>query len=120
MLHKETMKRGVILIALGTFLSGFACLDRFSGDWGTTVKGVVTDSVTGVPLVGAKITVSDTLGYSPTVSDSAGKFVFGDFGGKFLVYCQMSGYNTKSRAISTQKRNSTIDNVNFELAPLVN
>jgi hypothetical protein len=94
-------------------------MDPITGDWATLVKGVVTDSVTGVPLAGAKITVSDTLGYTPTVSDSVGKYEFADWGGHFLIYCQREGYATKSRVVQAQKRSSTVSGVNFELAALV-
>ncbi len=81
----------------------------------STVRGTVTDSLTGVPLAGAEIFLRDTsMGQLMYVTDSTGDYEVGGFGvAQWTIYCRAEGYRTKSRYVQGE---GTIENVDFGMA----
>lgn len=84
------------------------------GDFWTAVNGTVTDSVSGVPLIGAEIFVDDTLSNQPwSVTDSTGRYEVSDLGyANWTIYCRAEGYATKNRHV---RGTGTIKGIDFEM-----
>ncbi|MDX9856454.1 MAG: carboxypeptidase-like regulatory domain-containing protein [candidate division Zixibacteria bacterium] len=103
------------LLFVGAALALYGSCQRESVDSVSTVRGTVTDSLTGVPLAGAEIFLRDTLmGELMYVTDSTGDYDVGSFGvAQWTIYCRADGYRTKSRYVQGE---GTIENVDFEMA----
>jgi hypothetical protein len=84
----------------------------------TIISGIVTDSVTGVPIESALIGLNDTT--KPVVrtyTDTLGAYTLDPFGwGRFDVYCLKTGYLTKWTTIQSSANKFVFDSVNFQLA----
>ncbi len=113
------MKQYGLLIGMMTggilCLTALSCENRIMGDWASTVQGTVVDSATGVPLAAAMITVEDTTGYTPVLTDSLGKFVLTELGGGWDIICRKEGYLTQSRSVGTTPSKHVVSGVDFRL-----
>ena len=72
------------------------------------LSGIVTDVKTGLPLPGARVTLSDS-GYKKlheVIADSEGKFDFGKVtcGAKYYIKTEKEKYNTKETSIVTEDK----------------
>ncbi|MDX9858344.1 MAG: carboxypeptidase-like regulatory domain-containing protein [candidate division Zixibacteria bacterium] len=85
-------------------------------DYSTTVRGTVTDSISGLPLTGAEIYLNDTTPDEPWyVTDSTGAYSVWSWGvAEWTVYCLVEGYQTKSRYVRSEHN---VEGVDFEMAP---
>ena len=92
---------GMMILAGILCLAAVSCEDRIMGDWASTVRGTVVDSASGIPLVAAMITVEDTTGYTPVLTDSLGNFDLTELGGGWDIICRKEGYLTQSRNVGT-------------------
>ncbi len=72
------------------------------------LSGVVTDQATGLPIAGAKVTLSDATYkmLKELTSDSEGKFDFGkvECGSKYYIKTEAVTYNTKETPTITEKK----------------
>lgn len=112
------MKRMLLLlIGVSAFLR-MSCSDSVTDGYKPTyVKGMVTDSLTKVPIDSAWID-HDTLPPSWTYTDTSGKFhVFVGAPGRYrFLYCGKQGYVTKKKEYETVS--NPVATVNFELASI--
>lgn len=104
----------IVLVTLSFISNG--CNDETDSDLLTTVRGTVTDSVTGLPLANAEIYLDDTTTIeSWYITDSTGRYGVASFGyARWTVFCLVEGYQTKSRYVRSEHN---VDGVDFEMAP---
>jgi hypothetical protein len=111
-----------LLFGLALFVS--SCEGEGPTDGGgTSVSGVITDSLTKSPLAGAwfglPASATDTVSDDPAhffrlYTDSAGGYSWADFGGiNRQVYAGKTGYRTKSYTLPATS--GTMRNIDFEL-----
>lgn len=108
------MHRIISLIIL-TVLIFISCITD-SGDWGSSLSGIVTDSISGVPIESALIYAGDTTNEYPVATDSAGKYAWANFGyGPTIVFVKKVGYATVSRTF--EKWRGDKKGADFRLMP---
>ena len=84
----------------------------------TSIRGVVTDSVTGEPFDSAVINLRDTVSTNPSYADSLGRYAAGSLGyGPRRVFCRKVGYRSQSIVVISSEERATITGVNFQLSP---
>lgn len=87
-----------------------------NGEFGSSLSGIVTDSVTGISIESALVYAGDTASEYPVATDSAGKYTWADFGyGPSIVFVKKEGYKTVSRTFS--KWRGEKKGVDFRLVP---
>lgn len=111
----KTVTRFALLLLMG-FAAYLAC-DETLGDPETVICGLVTDSITGLPIDSAMIVLNDTTRpLTATYTDTLGAYITGQFGwGRFVVYCLKEGYQTEWTTIQSSADKSVFDSVNFQL-----
>lgn len=78
-----------------------------------TIGGIVADSVTGLPVAGARL----STGSSSAVSDTTGSYLIADLPpGPYLLTTSATGYTTQSQTVNVSSGART--SVNLSLAPL--
>lgn len=75
----------ILILILCSFNISFA--DTFS------IRGQVTDNVTGEPLIGASVSYGPSLG---TMTDTDGKYIIEMTAGHYLISCSYIGYEPQS------------------------
>ena len=108
----------MVLAAICLILSGGCRLQTTDTGPTTTFLGTVVDSATMIPIDSARVVLSDTLeGYEAAFSDSTGRFeLVGRGVGRFDVFCQKQGYNTKSVTLFSNFLRNRFDDMRFALA----
>jgi hypothetical protein len=107
--------RRIILHTILTIPIFISCITD-SGDWGSSLSGMVTDSVTGMPIESAMVYAGDTTTGHPVATDSTGSYGWADFGyGPTVVFVKKAGYATSIRTF--EKWRSEKKGVDFRLAP---
>lgn len=93
--------------------------DLNKGDPVTSIRGVVTDSVTGEPIDSAVLQIGDTLSQYRFYSDTLGSYgIFAGLGyGTYHVFCRKEGYHMETRVVRSWKDNTMITGIDFRLAP---
>jgi hypothetical protein len=105
------------LLAIAVVVS-LSCGLIDQGDPATSIRGVVTDSVTGEPIDSALLQIADTLNTLPVYSDSLGRYTIAHMGyGTYRVFCRKEGYHMETRVVRSWKDNTMITGVNFQLSP---
>ncbi|MBD3403404.1 hypothetical protein GF420_10950 [candidate division GN15 bacterium] len=109
--HLQFAKAFLLTLPLLIFIP--AC-EHENGDAVTGAYGTVLDSLTGLPIEGAEIFETDTIGGEPVyITDSTGFSRTGWFGiADRTIYCLADGYRTQSRRITEDGRMVGVD---FEL-----
>ncbi len=94
-------------------LAGFICFSfpLFSQNDGF-ITGTITDTVSGLPLPGATVFVSEHLG---TTSEHNGTYFLSLPAGNYLIHVRFVGYQSANRKIYLQKGDTLI--INFRLTP---
>lgn len=84
----------------------------------TTIRGIVTDSVTGEPIDSAVIQIGDTLRSLEFYTDSSGTYgVFAGIGyGTYRLTCRKDGYDTKQQVVRSYKGHTVITSADFRLS----
>lgn len=83
----------------------------------TTIRGVVTDSVTGEPIDSAIIQMRDTASANQHYTDSLGEYAYITFGyGQHRLFCRKEGYQSQSRIVTSSKGHAVVSGVNFQLS----
>jgi hypothetical protein len=108
------MTRLVALLLLGLVTLTSCFLD--SGDFGSSLSGTVTDSITGLPIESALVYWEDTLHTTPFFTDSAGIYHSLDFGyGPTVVFVCKTAYHTGVRYLPKWRGDKK--SVDFRLVP---
>ena len=83
-----------------------------------SVKGTVTDSLSGAPIPDAWIKLNDTLNAVEYFSDNSGFYVWSHLGGiaNGTLYVGKNGYYTKSKYIPDLQVDIT--GIDFQLVPI--
>ena len=84
-----------------------------TGAYGTTLKGVVSDSVNNSPLIGANVIVEDTnLG---AATDTEGNYIITQLNpGEYFVNVSYMGYKTSQKKISVVENKPLVLNISME------
>lgn len=111
--------RSVIPLLAITIVISLGCGFGSQGDPATSIRGVVTDSVTGEPIDSALLQIGDTLSQYRFYSDTLGRYgIFAGLGyGTYHVFCHKEGYHMETRVVRSWKDNTMITGVNFQLSP---
>jgi hypothetical protein len=82
----------------------------------STVAGVITDSVTGQPVIGATVQI---VGGASTVTDSSGNYTLssGNAGSQFSVRASDTGYNSQIVQVQVSQPTTIIDNFSLVALP---
>jgi len=108
--------RITVLMLMVTAAISMNC-DLRKSDPITSIRGRVTDSVTGEPVDSAIINLMDTTTV-PVFSDSLGEYYALRMGlGLNLVFCRKEGYQSQSRVVSSSEDHATVTGVDFRLSP---
>jgi protocatechuate 3,4-dioxygenase beta subunit len=85
-----------------------------------TIKGKVTDKVTGSPIAGADVEASGSAGFASNTTDSSGNYIIqSNLGsGTYTVNASASGYSPGSITGVSVTVGQTTSNVNFQLQPV--
>ena len=106
---------------LSLLLAGLtlACSEPTGGDWGSSLRGQVVDSVSGQPVADVGIYVTDTIDDQLVDNtDSTGTFTLVDFGfWEFDVFFVKDGYATKELRLGTKSARSDVVGVIVTLSP---
>jgi hypothetical protein len=105
----------VLLLGFALFVSSCDHVVKTDGG-GTSVSGVITDSLTKAPIARAWFgeSATDTIHFSRIYADSTGRYSWVSFGGiNRQVYAGKTGYKTKSRTLPGIS--GTMRNIDFEL-----
>ncbi len=113
-------KPKISIIGIGflvLLISGISLLQCNKGiliaDWVSTVKGTVTDSITGAPLDSAEVFYSDSYF---VYADSLGEYQISDLGNPPpQVGCRRDGYITKTISLDIVTGKRLYDSTNFQL-----
>ncbi len=113
MKRSKTFELSVIAVSLLVIFIG--CEESTDDNW-VTVRGIVTDATTGVPLDSALIHLRDTLTDPAGESDSLGNYSATDLGSAPVeVYCVRTGYVTQMRLVQKQKFQNSYRGINFKM-----
>lgn len=107
----------IIFISL-CYLLFLSCEEKSLVDPVIVISGLVTDSVTGLPVDSAVLCYEDTVQCLINVySDSLGYYHFSPGWGytEFTIYCIKEGYYPESKTLRSTKLKITFENINFKL-----
>ena len=106
----------VFLVLLVLLLS--ACdKEAIIGHKTYSFSGFVTDSITGMPIDSATISVDDSITGTFWFTDSSGYYIGVGFQGSQILktlYVQRTSYDTQSRNIDLDRN---LTNINFKMIP---
>ncbi len=83
------------------------------GDWGSSISGIVLDSISQAPLDSAWVSTSENR--EARYTDSTGSFSLATFGRPHRIFAGKAGYRTKTQSIPGT--NLDVKGVRIELAP---
>ena len=109
------VKRETIILASLSVLSIVFVLSCEDDDWGDvsySVAGIVTDSVTLLPIDSAELAVGDSLSPVQTYTDSLGIYRLTTFAGKTRMWVRKTGYYSRFKDINL---NRNLTGVDFQL-----
>ena len=109
------VKRETIILASISVLSIVFVLSCEDDDWGDvsySVAGIVTDSVTLLPIDSAELAVGDSLSPVQTYTDSLGIYRLTTFAGKTRMWVRKTGYYSRFKDINL---NRNLTGVDFQL-----
>ncbi|MBD3403403.1 hypothetical protein GF420_10945 [candidate division GN15 bacterium] len=107
--------RHLLLVSVVVCAIGCGTVEH-TDDTVTSVRGTVTDSVSGIPIVGAALYIDDTTQVSAgDLTDSSGSYHVYSWGdADWTIYCLKDDFSTKSRHVTGSDE---ITGVNFQLVP---
>lgn len=81
------------------------------------IVGIITDSLTGVPIDSAQIVIADTISLTRVFySDKQGRYqAYPDTSGVVQVFCMKSTYKTKITTVDLTTNEDVYESINFEL-----
>ena len=109
--------RLLLLSVIGLLL---VCCDRSGGgDWGSSLRGQVVDSVSGLPVAEVAIYANDTIDdFLWGHTDSTGAFTLANFGyWESDFYFTKDGYSTRAVRLGTATAKRDVTGVVVTLSP---